>query len=268
MATKKRTPEPKEAWELNRPRGGPSGPLRQWYEDAVHREGRRREPAIAGRLWKGLPEYSEKELVVLASVARSLSVDPLALLLDAAVTALHNRCEPRPSAAGRRPNFTRQFQDARVVIEYRGLIAASRAAAETRTRAESERREAITSAVAQEQTRLWAIHDEETVGTRANDETARTVRGRQAQDMARKWLSVREPIVKALLEKFPRGRGRTMTAEESADELLALVGWARADIDRIIALKKVVADRSTLRRKRARAVAATFYELRRDSKND
>ena len=73
---------------------------------------------------------------------------------------------------------------------------------------------------------------------------------------------------KALLEKFPRGRGRTMTAEESADELLALVGWARADIDRIIALKKVVADRSTLRRKRARAVAATFYELRRDSKND
>ncbi len=243
MAIKKRTPEPEEAWKLDRPTGGPRGALRRWYEDAVIRETRR---VPCGTRAAHMDNW-ERETLRFAEVARSLSVDPVAVLLDATVTALYHRCGPR-SPAGRKPDLMKWLQDEHAVAVFRALVSASRAAAAARRLPRAERIEAMVAAVAANQVRR--TKSEDAPGRPAN-----------SLEKTRKWFTVKTHFLEALLAEHAPSR-RTAVAtwehEEIALKLMELDGFPARDTDAMERLRKDVADRSSISRRRARAVAAAF----------
>lgn len=243
---------PKETWELNRPTGGPRGELRTWYEVAVMNG--------ACRRFGGLAPGSDRELLAVADVLRRLGGDALGLLLDAAVTALHARCEPRRSPAGRRPDAKRHWRERANVALFRDLVAISRVAAATRQLPEGERRNAIARAVNEEVLKRSDRFSKENYGRGAIPADLR--QGAVFLKSTEEWLALIEPSVKAMLAKYGPGR-RTLEVpayehDDDAAEALERLGFDAGDALRLRAAEKDVAERSTVARKRARAVAAAL----------
>lgn len=260
MPARRKTPGANGAGKRGRPKSGPAGALRAWCKDQVLYHAHAGTPA-------GFERGSVEELVAVAKILRKLGVDPNALVLDAAVTALHESCTGSASRAGRRRDDLERRRQATGVRRFRLLVAVARAAEKTRDLQEADRLEEMTQAAAREIAYQVDVACLEGTGerVRAPQLDAHVVIG------ARCWLESHEAIVRALFKGYPRGRGPlsgafVRGAEEVAATLMArlspseLEGFSPRTVRGMRDLERVVANRSTAERKRARAAAALSHE--------
>jgi hypothetical protein len=254
MPARRKTPGTKGAAERGRPKSGPTGANRAWLEDQVLYHAHIQSPAGFDR---GTPE----EFAAVGKILRELGKDPHALLLDMAVAALHERCMGNKSKAGRKRDDEERRRQATGVRRFRLLVAIARAAEKTRGLQKADRLEEMAHAAAREIAFQVDAACMEGIGgwVRSPQLDAQVVVG------ARCWLESHDAIVSALFQGYPSGRrllsGAFATnAEEVAATLMTrlspseLEGFSPRTAEKMRDLERVVANRSTAERKRARVV--------------